>query len=58
MDKLYESYKIAADNAYKIYQLNPNQDTWEEYCKQETLAATYYYEKGDEECEELSQLSL
>ena len=57
MDKLYESHKIAADNAYKLYQLNPCEDTWEEYCRLETLAATYYYEE-DEECEILSLQQL
>ena len=53
MDKIYESYKIAADNAYKLYQTNPSPGTWEEYCKLEMIAANYYYE-GDEECEILS----
>ena len=44
MDKLYQSHKVAADNAYKLYQTNPSQNTWEEYCRLETIAASYAYE--------------
>ena len=56
MDKLYQSHKVAADNAYKLYQTNPSQNTWEEYCRLETIAASYAYESNKTDQSNLEDL--